>query len=126
MHPEWCALPLCAGVQPRTEAGNSPILSQSELKKAKKAAVSIVMDVGGMCYGKFLEFIEPFVQRSQIQLGTDLVRVKPMNSIATKQTWLKYYREILPEFVKAGDKALEQRMNVRNDNTIFWRGLATT
>jgi hypothetical protein len=100
-----------------TQVGRKPLLQPYYYAKAKADAKHITKDVGGMPFMKFMEFISPYVQDSKKSDGSaaHFPDQYPVNSLATKATFEAYYREILPCKVRNGDRALQQRLNVRND-----------
>jgi hypothetical protein len=99
------------------QRGRKALVTDSQLKQAVEAAKKLTKELGGMPFKKFMEFLEPFVRNSQRESGTAPAFPEqfPLSSFATKETFLNYYRYILPRYVRKGDRALQQRMNVRND-----------
>jgi len=100
-----------------TQVGRKPLLQPYYYTKAKADAEHITKDVGGMPFMKFMEFISPYVRDSKKSDGSaaHFPDQYPVSSLANKATFEAYYREILPCKVRNGDRALQQRLNVRND-----------
>ena len=100
----------CAG-------GNTPLLSPELLKKAVKVAASATTTVGGMSYTTFLSFINPYVRKTRIQYNKAGANDEqfPLSEFATDKTLKWYYRRVLPWPVRRGDRAIQARLNVRND-----------
>jgi len=97
--------------------GNTPLLSPELLKKAVKEAASATTTVGGMSYTTFLSFIDPYVRKTRIQYRKAGANDNqfPLSEFATDKTLKWHYRRVLPWAVRRGDRAIQARLNVRND-----------
>ena len=97
--------------------GNTPLLRPELLKKAVKDAASATTTVGGMSYTTFLSFINPYVRKTRIQYNKAGANDEqfPLSEFATDKTLKWYYRRVLPWPVRRGDRAIQARLNVRND-----------
>lgn len=99
----------------RCVRGTRPLLTKFQKKLAKKNAEQFTVQVGGFKFKQFLQWIEPFLQRTlqernQLQVQVPLVNIYDYGN---KASWRKLYVTLFPKVVQQGDKALCSRSLLR-------------
>ena len=125
LYKEWedSALFICDRVVRRQEcAGNGKVfLDEVAENKCKAEIVKFTIQLGGMLFEKFKEFITPYVRETISRWARAPANWEHMDlsGVFTIGVWSANYFKLLPELVRKGDRALLRRLNKRNDILVW-------
>ena len=97
--------------------GNTPLIAPKILTKAENDAGKLTSTVGGMSFKSFKIFIRDYILKSRkfYKISGANDEQFPVTHWAAEATLKWYYRRVLPWNVRRGDRAIQERLNVRND-----------
>jgi hypothetical protein len=97
--------------------GNTPLIAPKILQAAVADAEKVTSTLGGMSFNQFKIFILDYIIRSRTfyKISGANDQQFPVSHWAAEATLRYYYCRVLTWEIRQGDRAIQERLNVRND-----------